>query len=177
MFDTRVIVGTYLNIVYQLMLHTKYQGSRSGGFRQEVFFMFSLYVTQCKKESMTRKCPTHTLHTNPWHREEESKNNNSLINSVTSRTMSFWPQNHNLNKLGRCYISNIKPFNIWQACVLICSLYKLYLYPRGGIIFGHRAIFSNKFRKSTRWCYMPNINCRFCGFRLDYFNCSIYKPM
>ena len=25
-----------------MMLHTKYQGCRSGGFRQEYFFMFSL---------------------------------------------------------------------------------------------------------------------------------------
>ena len=143
---------------------------------KKIFFMFSLYISQCKKECMTRKCHTHKLHTNSRHREEESKNNNSLINSVTSRAMPFWPQNHNLNKLGRCYISNIKPFSIWQECVLVCSLYKLYIYnldPRGGLIFGHRAILFNKLSKSTRWCYMPNIDSRFCGFRLDYFKCSI----
>ena len=142
-------------------------------------FMSSLYVSQCKKESMTRKCHTQTLHTNPRHREEESKNNNSLIKSVTLRTMPFWPQNHNLNKLGRCYISNIKPFNSWQECVLIYSLYKLYMKhwsPRGGLIYGHRAIIFNKLSKSTRWCYMPNVDCMFCGFRLDFFKCSIYKP-
>ena len=71
------------------MLHTKYQDSRPGGFRQEDFFMFSLYVSQCKKECMARKCHTHKLHTNPRHQEEESKKNNSLINSVTSRAMPF----------------------------------------------------------------------------------------
>ena len=49
MFGPRVIIGTYLNVVYQLMLHTKYQGSSQGGLRQEDFFMFSLYVSQCKK--------------------------------------------------------------------------------------------------------------------------------
>ena len=79
----------FKNVVYQMMLHTKYQGSRPGGFRQEYFFMFSLIVRQCKKECMTRKCHTHKLHTNPRHREEESKNDNSLICSVTSRTMPF----------------------------------------------------------------------------------------
>ena len=72
-----------------------------GGFRQEDIFMFSLYVSNCKKECMARKSHTHKLHTNPRHREEESKNNNSLINSVTSRKMPFQPQNHTLNKLGR----------------------------------------------------------------------------
>ena len=72
------------------MLHTKYQGSKPGGFRQEdVLFMFSLYVSQCKKECMTKKSHTHKLHTNPRHREEETKINNSLINSVASRTMPF----------------------------------------------------------------------------------------
>ena len=79
----------YLNVVYQLMLHTKCQGSRPGGYRQKDCFMFSLYVSQCKKECLTWKCHTHILHTNPRHREEETKNNNSLINSVTSRTMPF----------------------------------------------------------------------------------------
>ena len=88
-FGPRVIIGTYLNVVYQMMLHTKYQGSRPVGFRQEDCFMFSLYVSQCKKECMSRKCHTHKLHTDPRHREEESMNNNSPINSVTSRTMSF----------------------------------------------------------------------------------------
>ena len=91
MFSPRVIIETYLNVVYQLMLHTKYQGSRPGGFRQEDFFMFSLYVSQCKKECMARKCHTHKLNTctNPRHQEEESKNNNSLINSMTSWEMPF----------------------------------------------------------------------------------------
>ena len=41
-----VIIGTYLNVVYQLMLHTKYQGSRPGGFRQEDFFYY--VFTICK---------------------------------------------------------------------------------------------------------------------------------
>ena len=68
MFGPRVIIGTYLNVVCQLMLHTKYQGFRPAGFRQEDFFMFSLYVSQCKKESMNRKCHTHKLHTHPRHR-------------------------------------------------------------------------------------------------------------
>ena len=89
MFCHRVIIGTYLNFVYQLMLHTKYQGSRPGGFRQKYVFMVAPYGSQCKKECMTRERRTHKLHTNPRHRDKESKNNNSLINSVTSRTMSF----------------------------------------------------------------------------------------
>ena len=33
-------IGTYLNVVDQLMLHTKYQGSRPGGFRQDFFLCF-----------------------------------------------------------------------------------------------------------------------------------------
>ena len=74
------------------MLHTKYQDSRPGGFRQEDFFMFSLYASQCKKESMTWKCHTHILHTNPRHHEKESKNSNSNI-------MPFLPKNHNLKKM------------------------------------------------------------------------------
>ena len=77
------------NVVYQLMLHTKYQGSMPVGFKQEDFFMFSLYVSQCIKECMARKCNTHKLHTNPRHEEEESKNNDSLIISVSSRAMPF----------------------------------------------------------------------------------------
>ena len=89
MFGPIVIIRTYLNVIYQLMLHTKYQGSRPGGFRHEYFLMFSPYASQCKKECMTRKFHTNKLHTNPRHREEKSKNNNSLINSVTSKTMSF----------------------------------------------------------------------------------------
>ena len=63
------------------MLHTNYQGSRPGGFRQKCVFMFSPYVSQCKKECLTREFHTHKLHTNPRHREEDSKINNSLINS------------------------------------------------------------------------------------------------
>ena len=38
MFGPRVIIGTYINVVYQLMLHTKYHGCRPGGFGQEHFF-------------------------------------------------------------------------------------------------------------------------------------------
>ena len=40
----RVIIGAYLIVVYQLMLHTKYQGSRLGGFRQEDFFLCFHYM-------------------------------------------------------------------------------------------------------------------------------------
>ena len=40
MFGLRVIIGAYLNVVYQLMLHTKYQGSRPGVFRQDNFLCF-----------------------------------------------------------------------------------------------------------------------------------------
>ena len=36
----RVIIGTYLNFDYQLMLHAKYQGSRPGGFRENMFLRF-----------------------------------------------------------------------------------------------------------------------------------------
>ena len=94
---SRVMIGTYLFVMYQLLLHAKYQGSRPGGFRQEHF----LYVfTICKamsKESLTRRCHTNTLHTNPLHREEESKNNNSLINYDDAILTTV----HYLNKLGR----------------------------------------------------------------------------
>ena len=54
-----------------------------------IFLYFSPYVSQCKKEFMTRKVHTHKLHTNPRHREEKSNNNDCLINSVTSKTMTF----------------------------------------------------------------------------------------
>ena len=57
MFGPRVIIGTYLNVVCQLMLHTNYQGSRPGGFRQEDFFMFSLYISQCKKRMYDQEMP------------------------------------------------------------------------------------------------------------------------
>ena len=45
MFGPRVIIGKYLNFVYQLMLHTEYQGSRPGGFRQK--YVFNVF-TMCK---------------------------------------------------------------------------------------------------------------------------------
>ena len=86
------------------------------------------------KERMVRKSHTHNLHTNPLHQGEESKNNNSLINSVTSRTMPFSPQNHNLNKLGRVPLSDAT-YQISSILVsdihviLICFLYKLYIKP------------------------------------------------
>ena len=34
--------------VSKVMLHTKYQGSRHCGFRQEGVFVFSLYISLCK---------------------------------------------------------------------------------------------------------------------------------
>ena len=37
-FDPRGIILTNLVKVYQMMLHTKYQGSKPCGFRQDVFF-------------------------------------------------------------------------------------------------------------------------------------------
>ena len=49
MFGLRVIIGTYLIIVYQLMLHAKYQGSRPDGFRQEHFLCFQ-YIDNVKRK-------------------------------------------------------------------------------------------------------------------------------
>ena len=86
--------------------------------------MFSLYVGQYKKECMTRKCHTHTLHTNQRHCEEESKNNNSLINSVISRTTPFWPQNHNFNKLGRVPLGDA---TCQISSLLVSDKYVLYI--------------------------------------------------
>ena len=42
MFGPRVIIGTYLNGVYQLMLHTKYQGLRWFQTRR-FFYVFTIY--------------------------------------------------------------------------------------------------------------------------------------
>ena len=39
-FGTRGLIWTNLVEVHQMMLHTKYQGSRPCGFRQEDFLMF-----------------------------------------------------------------------------------------------------------------------------------------
>ena len=39
-FGPRGLIRTNLIEVHQMMLHTKYQGSRPCGFRQEDFFMF-----------------------------------------------------------------------------------------------------------------------------------------
>ena len=52
-----------------MMIHTKYQGSRPCGFRQEFFFMF-LPIK-------------------------------AYVKPVTPEAGHFWPQGHNLNKLGR----------------------------------------------------------------------------
>ena len=52
-----------------MMLHTKYQGSRPCGFRQEDFFMF-----------------LHIL---------------DYVKHVTPSWSQFWPQGHNLIKIGR----------------------------------------------------------------------------
>ena len=50
MFGSRVIIGTYLNVVYKLMLHTKYQGSRPGAFRKEYFLCFHYMQINIKKK-------------------------------------------------------------------------------------------------------------------------------
>ena len=42
-FGPRGIIKTSSVEVHMMMLHTKYQDSRPCGFRQEDFFMFSLY--------------------------------------------------------------------------------------------------------------------------------------
>ena len=39
-----------------MMLHTKCQGSRPGGLLR-IFFMFSLYVSQCKKRMYDQEMP------------------------------------------------------------------------------------------------------------------------
>ena len=41
-FGPRAIILTNMEKVHKVMLHTKYQGSRPSGFRQEDFFTFSL---------------------------------------------------------------------------------------------------------------------------------------
>ena len=48
-----------------------------------------------------RKSHNHTLQTKAWHREKESKNNNSHINCVTSMMRPFGLHNLKLNNLGR----------------------------------------------------------------------------
>ena len=51
--------------------------------------MFSLYVRQCKKSEYDQEMPNSHTADNRRHREEESKNNNSFINSETSKMMPF----------------------------------------------------------------------------------------
>ena len=49
-FGPRGLIRTNFIEVHQMMLHTKYQGSRPCGFRQEDFFMFpplKAYVKTC----------------------------------------------------------------------------------------------------------------------------------
>ena len=47
-FQPRGLILTNLVVVYQIMLHTKYQCSRPCGFRQEDFFMFLPYKSNVK---------------------------------------------------------------------------------------------------------------------------------
>ena len=47
-FGPRAIIWTNLVQVYKMILHTKYQGSRSCGFRQEDFFQVAPYISLCK---------------------------------------------------------------------------------------------------------------------------------
>ena len=63
-----------------MLLHTKYQGSRPCGFRQEDFFMFLLIKAYVKPV------------TPPY--------NKSLCKASLGRG-HFWPPGSNLNKLGR----------------------------------------------------------------------------
>ena len=69
LFGPRDIISTNLVEVYLVMLHMKYQGSRTYGFRQEDFFHVYPYISLCKT------CEHGAGH--------------------------FWPKGHNLKTLGR----------------------------------------------------------------------------
>ena len=76
-----------------MMLHTKYQGTRPYGFRQEDCLLFPLY------KPMLNKSPPGRSH--------------------------FWPQGHNLNKLGSLVgdtsHQNIKALSLMVSDKKICS--------------------------------------------------------
>ena len=58
-----------------------------------------------KKVSLTRKCHNHTLHANPRHLEEESKNNKSHIASVDLQVVAILTTHP---QLGKVPLGNIK---------------------------------------------------------------------
>ena len=107
-------------------------------------------VSKCEQE-----CHNHTLQINPWHREEEPKNNNSNINSVTFRLPPFCPQNHNLNKLDRVPLgdANIKSLGILlcDKNILMFALYNLHVYVKHvtpwAALFWHQGHNFNKFSR------------------------------
>ena len=153
MVDHRAIIWAYLNVVYQVMLLTKYQGYRPSGFRQEdCFYVFTLWVDCLKKVNMARKRYTQKLQTDPRHCQKESKNNNS-------HTLTLWPPgwgpfDHKTtiwtHKVEYQYVmlhinyQNFKPFDIWREYVLICSPYNgIYKTcdPRMGPFFAPVPIF------------------------------------
>ena len=47
-FGPRAIILITLKEDYQMMLHTKYQGSRPSDFRREGIFNVFAYISQCK---------------------------------------------------------------------------------------------------------------------------------
>ena len=90
------------------------------------------YMSVSVKGEFSWKCHTHALQTNPWQREKESKNNDSIINSVTSRMMPFGPQDHNFNKFGRVLLGDAtyQISNFWyltRSCFDMFSIYAIFI--------------------------------------------------
>ena len=117
-----------------MMLHTKHEGSRPCGFRQEDFFM--LLPIKAYVKPVTPKA-VH-FHVAPY------------IKHLTPGPGHFWPHGYNLNKLGigplddtSYQISRLKA--LWFKTrrffhvALFLSLRKT-CDPRGGAIFCPRAI-------------------------------------
>ena len=92
-----------------MMLHTKYQGSRPYGFRQEDFFMFFPIKAYAKH--------------------------------VTPGAALFWPQGHNLNKLGRGPIGGatyqISRLSDWSEHLLVAHTTLLEISCRGSYYFAN----------------------------------------
>ena len=68
---------------------------------QSLHFIFEFETVLKFYNLGARESHNHTLQTKVWHREEESKNNNSHINCLTSMMRPFGPQNLYLNNRGR----------------------------------------------------------------------------
>ena len=153
-FGPRGIVWTNLVVVYQMMLHSKYQGSRPCGFRQEEFFMFLPILIYVKH--------------------------------VTPGAGPFWPQGYHLNKLGRGLLGDATyklsklyalwfqrrrflKFSSWKSIVSLCDLDMQWTKTIWTILKeGHIRIISSKFGQNPASSLGIGVIWSNCGRRTTH---------